>query len=353
MLARKANPSPNPKVGAVLVREGEIVGEGWHEEFGGPHAEINALKQAGELARGATLYINLEPCSHTNKKTPPCTPEIIQAGIKKVVCAMEDPNPQVNGVEELKRAGVEVEVGVLNEEALRLNEKFVKFISTRLPFVTLKCAESLDGKIACNTGESKWITCEKARKLARRLRAEHDAVLVGVETVLKDNPQLTTRMKGEKNPIRIILDSHLRVPIEAKVFADENAVIATTDKYDANKKNELEKKGVRVIVCGGDGSGRVDVRELVKRLGELNISSLLVEGGSEVNASFIEAGLVDKFLFFIAPKIIGGRQAKGAVGGKGVGKVSEAIELRIEKVRRIGSDFLVEARPQTPNIRGL
>ncbi len=344
-LARKANPSPNPRVGAVVVKDGQIVGEGWHEFFGGPHAETNALKQAGAQAKGATLYINLEPCSHTNKKTPPCVPAIIQAGIKRVVCAMKDPNSEVDGESELKQAGIIVEFGVCEREAVELNEKFAKFISTKLPFITLKCAESLDGKTACNSGDSKWVTSEKARNYARKMRAEYDAILVGVETILKDDPQLTTRMKEEKNPVRIILDSRLRVPLEAKVFADSSAIVATTGKHDAQKKKALEEKNIRVVICAEDASGRVDVRELVKRLGELNISSVLVEGGSEVNASFVKAKLADKFLFFISPKIIGGRQANGAVGGKGIEKMSGALELKFKKIKKVGSGLLIEALP--------
>lgn len=343
-LARKFNPSPNPKVGAVIVFNGEIVGEGWHEFFGGPHAEANALAQAGERARGATFFVSLEPCSHSNKKTPPCVPAIIQAGIKKVVYAVDDANSEVDGVGELKRAGVEVVSGVLEREARELNEKFFKFVSTRLPFVTLKCAESLDGKTACNSRDSKWITSEKSRSLARRMRAEYDAILVGVETVLKDDPQLTARIKGRRNPVKIILDSRLRVPLEAKIFAEGKVIIATTGKHDEEKKKTLEEKGVSVFVCNEDENGRIDVLDLLKRLGELGISSVLVEGGSEVHASFVESKSVDKFVFFIAPKIIGGRNAKPSIGGKGIEKMSEALDLEITRVKKIGSDLLVEAR---------
>ncbi|MBI5158488.1 bifunctional diaminohydroxyphosphoribosylaminopyrimidine deaminase/5-amino-6-(5-phosphoribosylamino)uracil reductase RibD [Candidatus Micrarchaeota archaeon] len=342
-LARKFNPSPNPRVGAVVVKDGEIVGEGAHEFFGGPHAEINALKQAGELARGATLFVSLEPCSHSSKKTPPCVPAIIQAGIKKVVCAVKDANPSVNGESELKQAGILVEFGVCETGAVRLNEKFFKFVSTRLPFVTLKCAESLDGKTSCNSGDSKWITCEKSRAFARKLRAEHDAVLVGVETILKDDPQLTVRIKNKKNPTRVVLDSCLRVPLDAKVFEEGKVVIATTPRHDSEKKKQLEEKGVNVVVCKENEDGKVDVRDLLKRLGELEVSSVLVEGGSEVNASFIQALAVDTFVFFIAPKLIGGRNAKSAVGGNGIDKMSEAKELEITRVKRMGSDLLVEA----------
>lgn len=335
-LAKKGNPSPNPLVGAVIVKDGKIIGEGYHKKAGGPHAEVHALQ--GIDAEGATLYVNLEPCSHYGK-TPPCTTLLIASGIKKVVCAMEDPNPLVHGIEELQKNGIEVEVGVLKEEAQKVNEKFLKYMRTGTPFVIVKCAMSLDGRICCNSGDSKWITSEKARKYARTVRGEYDAILVGITTVLQDNPGL--RAEKGKDPVRVILDSTLKIPVDAKVLSDSNVIIATTERHDKKKRDNLEKKA-SVWVCGTE---RVDLKELMKKLGNQGITSVFIEGGSEVNASAVREKIVDKFLFFVAPKLITGKNAKGPIGGPGIETMREAVLLKDVAIKQVGQDILVEAYP--------
>ena len=341
-LARRARPSPNPRVGAVLVKGGKVVGEGFHEYAGGPHAEIVALKKAGEKARGATLYLNLEPCSHYGR-TPPCTQALIAAGVKRVVAAMKDPNPRVNGngAKKLEAACISVEFGLMEKEARELNEKWIHYIIRKMPFVTLKAGMSFDGKIAAADGKSKWITSEEARTRARRMRSEYDAILVGAGTVLADDPRLTALGGGD--PVRVILDSGLSVPLGAKVFADDNVIIATTAKGGKAKKAVLKRKGVRIWVFGG--GSRVNLRALLKKLAENGITSVLVEGGSEVAGSFVSQRLVDKFMFFVAPKILGGKKAKGVVGGEGF-SLARAPALEFKRVERVGPDLLVEAVPK-------
>ena len=334
--------SPNPLVGAVIVKNDRIVGKGYHKRAGKPHAEINALNMAGERARGATLYLNLEPCAHFGR-TPPCTKRIISSGIKKVVAAMIDPNPLNcgRGVKELRRAGVKVKTGVLEEEAKRVNESYVKYITTKRPFVILKTAMSLDGKIATRTGDSKWITNERSRKYLHRLRREVDAVLVGIETVLRDDPRLTSRILA-RNPLRVVVDNRARIPLGAKVLNREAPTIVATTKFASKRKIEaLRKKGARVLVIK-DRDEKVDLKELLKRLGKLEIVSLLVEGGGRINASFLENSLVDKVLFFVAPKIIGGEEAITPVEGEGIERIKDAIELRDISIKRLGEDVLVE-----------
>lgn len=335
-LAQKGRPSPNPLVGAVVVKDGKIIGKGYHTKAGEPHAEVNALQ--GINAEGATLYVNLEPCSHYGK-TPPCTELIVKSGITRVVCAMEDPNPLVRGIEELRDNKITVDVGVLEKEAHTLNEKFVKYITTGTPFVTIKCAVSLDGKICCNSGDSKWITSEESREYARRLRGEYDAILVGINTVLQDNPGL--RAEKGKDPVRIILDSTLRIPLNAKVLSDSNVIIATTKRYNKKKKDELEGKAL-IGVCGTD---KVDLKELMKKLGTHGITSVFIEGGSEVNASAVKEKIVDKFVFFVAPKLITGERAKTPIGGHGVETMSEAVLLKDLTVKQLHEDILIEAYP--------
>jgi diaminohydroxyphosphoribosylaminopyrimidine deaminase/5-amino-6-(5-phosphoribosylamino)uracil reductase len=336
--------SPNPLVGAVIVKEGEIVGKGFHPRFGAPHAEVFAIKEAGEKARDATLYVNLEPCCHYGK-TPPCTKAIIEAGIKRVVVGMIDPNPLVNGkgVEELREKGIEVEVGVLEEKARRLNEAYAKFIKGKIPFVILKMAQSLDGKIATKSGESKWITGERARRLVHKLRSEYDAVLVGANTVLLDNPSLSAHGMG-RDPKRIVLDGQGRVPPEAQVFRPGvERLVFTTDVSSPNWRKALEERGVEVVVSEGE---RVDIKGLLEELGKRGIASVLVEGGGETASAFLEAGMVDKILFFIAPIIIGGREAKTSVEGNGCQNLQQAIKLNYQIIRKIGSDILIEAYPR-------
>ncbi len=334
--------SPNPLVGAVIVRDGKIIAEGWHRQAGTPHAEIHALNMAGELAHGATLYVTLEPCSHFGR-TPPCARAIVDAGIKRVVAAMSDPNPLVagRGFEILRSAGIEVEVGILEDEACRLNEIFLKWVTKKLPFVTLKFACSLDGKIATSTGESQWISCEASRKFSHRLRDINDAILIGVGTVLADNPSLTTRLFDGKNPVRIIVDSNARTPLDSNVVTDKSArtIIATTENAPTEKISAFKARGVEIITAG-DGQ-RVDLKILMNELAAREITSVLVEGGGQIHFSMLEAGLVDKILAFVAPKIIGGSNALTAVEGAGFEKISDAVTLKNFTAQKLGDDFLL------------
>lgn len=339
--------SPNPYVGAVVVKGGRIVGKGYHKKAGGPHAEIYALRQAGSRAKGATLYVSLEPCRHYGR-TPPCADTIISSKVKRVVAAMKDPNPLNNGrgFSDLRKKGIEIKVGILEDEARKLNEAFVKYITTKIPFVTVKAAQSLDGKIATRSGDSKWITCECSRRVTHHLRGKVDAILVGVETILKDNPLLSVRVKNKnlKQPAKIILDSRLRMPSTARIFSKDSpgkVIIATTKLASENKLKVLEKKGAEILISESEG-GRVDLKSLLKTLAQRGITHLLIEGGGEVIASAFEASVVDKVLFFIAPKIIGGRQAPTSVEGLGINRISQAIRLRDIRLETICDDFLVE-----------
>ncbi len=333
--------SPNPLVGAVLVREGRIVAEGWHRRAGEDHAEIQALKMAGELARGATLYVTLEPCAHQGR-TGPCVKALIEAGVRRVVVAMEDPNPQVSGrgLAELRAAGIEVETGVLEKEARHLNETFCKWITTRTPFVTLKMAMTLDGKIATAVGESQWITGEAARRRGHEMRDRVDAILVGIETVLADDPSLTARLpEGSRNPVRVILDSQARTPLTARLLHDDAApvLIAVTEWASEERLEQLRAAGAEIIFCG-DGT-RVDIGILLKRLGEREICSLLVEGGGHVHFSFLREGLADKVCAFIAPRIVGGAKAPSVVSGDGFAHLNEAVRLRDMSAEFVGKDL--------------
>jgi diaminohydroxyphosphoribosylaminopyrimidine deaminase/5-amino-6-(5-phosphoribosylamino)uracil reductase len=336
--------SPNPMVGAVLVRDDQVVAEGYHSRAGGPHAEIVALRKAGEQSRGATLYLNLEPCTH-HGKTPPCAPVVIEAGLKRVVIGMKDPNPLVNGkgVEALTRAGVDVEIGILDKECRRLNEAFCKYIVNQQPFVILKVASSLDGKIATRNGESQWITGEASRRFVHRLRNQVDGVIVGIGTVLKDDPMLTARIRGGKDPYRVILDSRLRIPEEAKVvkISPARTIIATTELASRERIEKLEKEGVRVLIFNSK-QGRVDLKSCLSKLGEMGMVTLLVEGGNQLNGSFLDEGLIDKIIFSLSPKLIGDPQALGIFGGHGVINLKEAILLSKLKIRKIAEDVLLE-----------
>lgn len=338
--------SPNPVVGAVVVLEGEVVGEGYHQLAGTPHAEIHALNQAGERARGATLYVTLEPCCHYGK-TPPCVDAIIGSGIKRVVVAIQDPNPQVSGqgIARLKAAGIEVEVGVLEEEARRANEFFFKFITTGMPFVALKTAMTMDGKIATRTGDSRWVTGEKARRFVHELRNIYDAVLVGVGTVLKDNPMLNTRLDvaGKRDPMRVILDGRLEIPLDSQIVLTSNqqcTLVVTSRKADIGKIAVLEDAGVEVLQLG-DKPDFIPLVPVLEELARLGVTSILVEGGGQVNASFLEAGLVDKVYWFIAPKICGGESAPTPVRGTGVEMMDQARKLRQFYLSRFDDDVLI------------
>lgn len=334
--------SPNPLVGAVVVRDGKIIAEGWHRQAGTSHAEIHALNMAGELAKGATLYVTLEPCSHFGR-TPPCSQRIIESGISRVVAAMKDPNPKVSGrgFEMLRAAGVEVEFGLLENEARKLNEIFLKWITKKLPFVTMKFACSLDGKIATVSGESQWISCEESRKFTHHLRDINDAILVGVGTVLADNPSLTTRLIEGKNPVRVIVDSKARIPLNSKVVTDKSArtIVAVTSNAPQEKISALKNLGVEIITAG-DGR-HVDLEILMRELAEREITSVLVEGGGKIHFSMLNSGLVDKIFAFIAPKIIGGANSLTAVEGTGFEKLSDAVTLKNFTAERLGEDFLI------------
>jgi len=337
--------SPNPLVGAVLVKNGNVVGQGYHAKAGEAHAEIVALQQAKEEARGAVLYLNLEPCSHYGK-TPPCAPQVIQSNVKRVVIGMEDPNPLVNGkgVEILRRAGLEVDVGVLKKECQRLNEAFSKFILRKEPFVILKAAATLDGRMATRNGDSKWISGEASRHLVHRWRDRVDGVLVGIGTVLKDDPMLTARIRKGRDPYRIVLDSRLKIPEEAKVIgtSPSKTIIVSTEKAPKDKIEKLEQKGVQILILDSK-EGKINLKSCLSKLGEIGMMSLMVEGGSQVNGSFLDEGLIDKLFLFLSPKIMGDPQALGIFGGKGVSSIQEAIALKEIKTRKMGEDILIES----------
>jgi len=345
MLAKNAEgrTNPNPMVGAVVVKDGRIISAGWHRQAGSPHAEIHALNMAGDLAAGATLYVTLEPCSHFGR-TPPCVNRIIDAGIKKVVAATVDPNPQVagRGIKILRDAGIDVEVGVLEDEARKLNENFFKWVTQKLPFVTLKFAASLDGKIATVGGQSKWISCEESRNFVHKLRDLNAGIMVGVGTILADNPSLTARIENGKNPVRIVADSMARTPIDARIVGDGQArtIIAVTENAPREKVAALKRYGAEIIIAG-EGK-RVDLKTLMKKIAEREITSVLVEGGGTLNFSLLKAGLVDKVIAFIAPKIFGGA-ALTAVEGTGFANLSDAVKLKNIEVEKIGDDIFISA----------
>jgi len=340
-LAAKARgmTSPNPMVGAVILKEGRITAEDFHRRPGTPHAEALAIAAAGDNARGSTLYVNLEPCCHTEKRTPPCTKAIIAAGIKKVVFAMRDPNPKVSGkgTAELQKAGIQVVWGILEEEAKKLNEAYIKYITTRKPFVILKTAMTLDGKIATPEGQSKWITGETARRLVHRLRSSSDAVMTAIGTVKADDPQLTARIKAGRNPVRVVIDPKLEVPLDANVLRTPPATMIVTAVNNA-KAAHLSNTGIKMVYF----KGKLDLNWLMEKLGEMEITSLLIEGGASLNAHALEDGIVDKIIFFVAPIIIGGRESFPAIGGKTFRRLEEAYRIKDIRIKRIGQDFLIE-----------
>lgn len=343
-LAKKGigSASPNPMVGAVVVKNGKIVGTGYHKKYGDAHAEVNALNEAGSKAKGASLYLNLEPCCHFGK-TPPCTDAVIKAGIKRVVAGVVDPNPKVSGKGAgiLRDAGIEVKLSVLEEDCRRLNEGFIKRITTGRPFVILKIAASLDGKTATKTKESKWITSEASRHHAHRLRGQVDAIMTGIGTVLADDPLLTPRAgKVKRMPLRVVVDSLLRVPASAKVVGS-NTLFVATDKAPAKAIEDLESRGAEVELFKSK-KGKVALALVMEHLGNRGVNSLLVEAGPGLSGSLLEEGLVDKILFFYAPKIIGGVEAPGMVGGGGIERLSEAVSLKEIKIKRFGEDIMIE-----------
>lgn len=337
--------NPNPMVGAIIVKDGRVIGRGYHKQYGRNHAEVNAFESLLDNPEGATIYVTLEPCSHYGK-TPPCVDKIIKNKISKVVIGALDPNPIVRGrgISALKEAGIEVVTGVLEEECKKLNEIFMKYIIEKKPFVVLKTAMTLDGKIATESGESKWITSEESRQDVHKLRNKLASIMVGVDTVIKDNPELTCRLEGGRNPIRIIVDSKLKIPMDANVIMDNlsHTIIATTEFADKTKIVSLEKLGVKILIIKSKNE-RVDLQDLMIKLGKLNIDSVLLEGGSTLTFSALEENIVDKIQFYISPKIIGGKNSKTPVGGKGIKKISDAIKLENMTVRYIGIDLLIEA----------
>lgn len=344
-LAKRAQwrTSPNPMVGAVIVKDGRIISEGYHKRAGMPHAEAEAIMNAKESLKGATLYVTLEPCCHRNKRTPPCTDVIISSGISRVVIAMKDPNPLVSGkgVEILKQQGIKVELGLLEEEAKKLNEFYIKYITTKTPFVIMKIAMTLDGKIATPEGESKWITSEESRKIVHRLRSRVDAVLSAYGTVLSDNSRFTSRIRGGRDPLRVIIDPELKIPLDFHVYNPPpgTVVVVKEELINSDKAKEMLKRGVELIPTN---SPKVNLVELMKKLGERGIISLMIEGGSSLNAYALRDGIVDKLIIFIAPKIIGGRHSYSCVGGDFYRKLSEAYEVERLTVKKLSRDILFE-----------
>ena len=341
--------SPNPMVGAVVVRGNRIVGRGYHHKAGEPHAEVLALRQAGNRARGATLYLNLEPCSHFGR-TPPCTDAILHAGIRRVVAGMKDPNPLVagKGIRRLRRAGVQVDVGILEAECRELNVPFCTYMAMRRPFVMLKAACSLDGKIATHSGDSRWVSSEESRKYVHRLRMDADAVMVGSGTVLKDDPLLTVRRPGGKvlrQPLRIVVDSRLRIPLSCQLVRTAGryrTLVATTSKASPAKIRKLKKANVEVWTGKSDHRGRVRLNGLAEELGQRGILSLLLEGGATLNAGAVREGIVDRILVFFSPKIVGGQKAPGFLGDEGVSRMRDAKPIKFLKTGRMGPDIVVE-----------
>lgn len=348
--AMKGQTDPNPLVGSVIVNKNRVVGIGTHLKAWEPHAEIHALRMAGEEARGGTIYVTLEPCSH-HGRTGPCAVAIRDAGLKRVVIATLDPNPLVsgNGVKILEDAGIEVIVGIRQEESRRMNEVFNKFIVQKKPFITLKAGITLDGKIATHSLDSKWITSEEARIDVHHLRNQNMAILVGVNTVIKDDPELTTRIQNGRNPIRIILDSNLRIPLNSKVIVDKNAEtwIFTSQSVDLKTEEKLLSYGIKVIRT--NGAKQVNIEEVAEILGKNLISSMLIEGGGTINAAFLENRLIDKVILYFAPKLIGGKDAPSFLGGSGIDKMRDAVDLIDTDIIKIGKDFKLTGYPEYSN----
>jgi len=347
--------SPNPVVGAMVVRQGRVVGRGYHRQAGLAHAEVEALRHAGARATGATLYVTLEPCQHQGR-TPPCTDAIIAAGIRRVVLAARDPNPVTNGrgIRALRRAGIDVAEGVLREEAEQLNRPFAMWVTRKRPWVIAKAAQSVDGKIAARDGSSRWISSVASRRVAHRLRRQVDAVVVGINTVLRDDPLLTARDPSKParpgRPMKVIIDSHLRTPLSSRCFSSASpapALIATIDR-SAVKRARFERRGIRVLTLP-PVRGRVPMGRLFAQLAARHeITSVLIEGGGEVLGSAFDERLVDQVVWFVAPAILGGRSSPSAVAGDGVRRVSDAVRLEAMTARRVGSDLMIDATVRYP-----
>lgn len=336
--------NPNPLVGCVIVKNDTIISKGYHKGIGLAHAEVDAFSNAKEDVAGGTLYVNLEPCSHFGR-TPPCTDKIIEKKITRVVIGMLDPNPKVSGrgVQKLIHSGIDVNVGVLEERSKLLNEIFIKYITQNKPFVILKTAMTIDGKIASATGSSKWITSEKSRTYVHKQRDRVSAIMVGVNTLIVDDPSLNVRLKKGNNPYKIIVDTNGKIPLNSKIFLDPKSkiIVATTNQMTCEKENQLKQKGATVLKTSII-NGRVMLEELLEKLHQMEIDSVFLEGGGTINASFLERKLVDKVMFFIAPKILGGKNAITPVEGEGISDVSDALNIENIKYQKIGSDFLIE-----------
>ncbi len=350
----KGKTNPNPMVGAVVVHQGQIVAEAYHRQAGQPHAEILALHRAGPRARGGVLYVTLEPCCHSHKRTPPCVPLLVQSDLSRVCVAMCDPNPQVagRGIQALKQAGIDVSVGILETEAQQLNEIYIHWITTGRPFLILKGAMTLDGKIATGSGQSKWITGEKARQDVHHIRSQVDAVMVGIGTVLADNPELSARGSMSENgrrigrqPVRVVLDSRLRIAPKAKVLRwvhEQPTIVCTTAQASNNKIQALKKQGVQVFVLP-QKSGKVSLKAVLALLGKEGLSSVLLEGGSTLNASALHEGLVNQVRLYVAPQLLGGQDAKSLIGGTSPTTLAKSWHLINPQLKKIGQDWLVTA----------
>ena len=348
--------SPNPMVGAVIVNKGRVVGKGYHRKAGGPHAEIMALHQAGPRARGGTLYVTLEPCCHIHKRTPPCVPVLVHSHLHRIVIAMRDPNPSVRGkgIRQLRQAGLVVAVGCQEQEAEQLNESYVHWIKTGRPFVILKSAMTVDGKIATARGESKWITGEKARHHVHRIRSQVDAIMVGLGTVLKDNPLLSARIWKDpkrnakiRQPLRVVVDSRLRIPLSRDILKwpiQQPTIIATTGQASKSKIMRLKNLGVTVLVCPRKGD-QVSLAACLNRLGKMGVTSVLLEGGSELNATALHLRVVNKIMLYVAPQLLGGQDAISLVGGRSPLKLTTALPIKDMTILPLGGDYLLVGSP--------
>ena len=346
--------SPNPMVGAIVVKQGRVVGRGYHAKAGYPHAEVMALHKAGPQARGATLYVTLEPCCHTRKRTPPCVPLLIHSQLRRIVVAMRDPNPRVRGrgITQLRRAGLEVTVGCMEKEAQQLNEAYRHWIQTNRPFVILKAAMTLDGKIATASGESKWITGEAARRHVHQTRGQVDAIMVGIGTVLKDDPQLSARStvaalrtRNRPQPLRVIIDSRLRIPLTAKVCRwtiEQPTLVITTAQASKKKIRQLQDRGIDVLTVTTQNK-QVSLPACLNQLGKMGVTSVLLEGGSALNATALRRQLVNKVMLYAAPRLLGGQDAKGLIGGKSPLRLVDAAGVNDVRFLPLGHDMLITA----------
>jgi diaminohydroxyphosphoribosylaminopyrimidine deaminase/5-amino-6-(5-phosphoribosylamino)uracil reductase len=343
-LKAKGKTSPNPMVGALVVKGGRIIGKGYHEKAGLAHAEIIALDDAGSHAKGATLYVTLEPCIHFGR-TPPCVDRIIKSGVKEVIVGMNDPNPlnSGKGIQILRQHKIKVKVGFLEDKLKKINEAFIKYITKRMPFITVKVAQSLDGRIATSTGDSKWITSDKSRAFSHRMRREYDGIMVGVNTVLRDDPKLVVWF-SKRQPVKIIVDSQLSISQDANLFSGKSQVIIVTLPSRPGQETENRKilSQKAKILEVKEKAGQINLKDAMKKLAQLEIANILVEGGGTLIGSLFDEGLVDRILFFVSPKIIGGKDAISSVMGKGISRVEKAIRIKEMRLKRLGEDFLIE-----------